>query len=212
MFPVSPVVLPPCFLLHGTHGCDRHPAFPAPSAREEGGTRCKTRTNHVARMRVLEIEARNKPGVVLAQARRDPLPQMAVVARRQDRIPLTTMLGGDGSWLSPGRRWGGKPQCACQLAKLASQSHGTRQPAARTAFPAPESPFGNLALTMISVWLGSECRAESPRFDTLAGEAGPGFGRASHATDVKGSRADIAAARGCGTGADLRPACLGHLR
>jgi hypothetical protein len=31
--PVTPVVLPPCFLLHGTHGCDRHPAFPAPSPR-----------------------------------------------------------------------------------------------------------------------------------------------------------------------------------
>jgi hypothetical protein len=28
----SPVVLPPCFLLHGAHECDRHPAFPAPSA------------------------------------------------------------------------------------------------------------------------------------------------------------------------------------
>ena len=27
----SPVVLPPVLLLHGTHGCDRHPAFPAPS-------------------------------------------------------------------------------------------------------------------------------------------------------------------------------------
>src|SRR5690349_21396023 len=29
---VEPVVLPPCFLLHGTHGCNQHPAFPAPSA------------------------------------------------------------------------------------------------------------------------------------------------------------------------------------
>jgi hypothetical protein len=27
----SPVVPPPCFLLHGAHGCNRHPAFPAPS-------------------------------------------------------------------------------------------------------------------------------------------------------------------------------------
>jgi hypothetical protein len=27
----SPVVLPPCFLLHGAHGCNQHPAFPAPS-------------------------------------------------------------------------------------------------------------------------------------------------------------------------------------
>src|SRR5215510_283044 len=32
---VEPVVLPPCFLLHGTHGCNRHPAFPAPSVFEE---------------------------------------------------------------------------------------------------------------------------------------------------------------------------------
>ena len=35
---------------------------------------------------------------------------------------------------------------------------------------------------MISVWLGAPKRADSPRFDTLAGDAGPGFGRASHAT------------------------------
>src|SRR5258707_14023830 len=36
MFPVEPVVLPPCFLLHGTHGCNRHPAFPAPSTFSKG--------------------------------------------------------------------------------------------------------------------------------------------------------------------------------
>jgi hypothetical protein len=36
--PVEPVVLPPCFLLHGTHGCSQHPAFPAPSVFEEGET------------------------------------------------------------------------------------------------------------------------------------------------------------------------------
>ena len=29
--PVEPVVLPPVFFLHGNHGCNRHPAFPAPS-------------------------------------------------------------------------------------------------------------------------------------------------------------------------------------
>ena len=34
MFSVEPVVLPPCFLLHGIHGCNRHPAFPAPSVFE----------------------------------------------------------------------------------------------------------------------------------------------------------------------------------
>jgi hypothetical protein len=41
---------------------------------------------------------------------------------------------------------------------------------------------GNSALTMISVWLASYGRADSPRFDMLAGDAGLGFGRASHAT------------------------------
>ena len=40
---------------------------------------------------------------------------------------------------------------------------------------------GNSALTMISVWLASYGRADSPRFDMLAGDAGLGFGRASHA-------------------------------
>jgi hypothetical protein len=46
-------------------------------------------------------------------------------------------------------------------------------------------PFGNRLLTMISVWLGAERRADSPRFDMLAGDAGPGFGRATHATQNK---------------------------
>jgi len=32
-------------------GCGVHPVFPAPSLSSEGGTRCKTRTDHVARMR-----------------------------------------------------------------------------------------------------------------------------------------------------------------
>src|SRR5215510_8509502 len=49
--PVEPVVLPPCFLLHGTHGCNQHPAFPAPSIFEEGGTRRKARTQRAARTR-----------------------------------------------------------------------------------------------------------------------------------------------------------------
>jgi hypothetical protein len=66
---------------------------------------------------------------------------------------------------------------------------GTRQPPRPAAFPGSKFPFGNLALTMISVWLGSECRVKSPRFDMLAGEAGLGFGRAPHATDARGFRA-----------------------
>ena len=48
--------------------------------------------------------------------------------------------------------------------------------------PQGKIPRGNSALTMISVWLGSYGRADSPRFDMLAGDAGLGFGRASHAT------------------------------
>src|SRR3984893_4892089 len=44
------------------------------------------------------------------------------------------------------------------------------------------NPLGNRVLTMISVWLGAKRRADSPRFDMLAGDAGLGFGRASHAT------------------------------
>ena len=31
-----PVVLPRAFLLHADHGCERHPAFPAPSSSNEG--------------------------------------------------------------------------------------------------------------------------------------------------------------------------------
>src|SRR5215831_7937018 len=49
--PVEPVVLPPCFLLHGTHGCNQHPAFPAPSLQYGGETKHKARAQRVARMR-----------------------------------------------------------------------------------------------------------------------------------------------------------------
>src|ERR1700759_5355590 len=48
--PVEPVVLPPCFLLHGTHGCNRRPAFPAPSSLREGQRRCKIRAPCAAEM------------------------------------------------------------------------------------------------------------------------------------------------------------------
>jgi hypothetical protein len=34
-----PVVLPPCFLLHGDYGRSRRPAFPAPSSRKLGDSR-----------------------------------------------------------------------------------------------------------------------------------------------------------------------------
>jgi hypothetical protein len=53
------------------------------------------------------------------------------------------------------------------------------------ALEAAKIPFGNRLLTMISVWLGAARRANSPRFDTLAGDAGSGFGRATHATQNK---------------------------
>src|SRR5882757_4245914 len=73
----------------------------------------------------------------------------------------------------------------CLLGTAASGHPEPAQPPHPAAFPASGSALGNLALTMISVWLGAECRAKSPRFDMLAGEAGPGFGRAPHATGVK---------------------------
>lgn len=50
-------------------------------------------------------------------------------------------------------------------------------------FASLKIPFGNGVLTKISVWLGAKRRAYSPRFDMLAGEASPGFGRASHVTE-----------------------------
>ncbi len=40
-----------CFFLHADHGCDGHPAFPAPSVFDEGGLVEKTRTPCAARMR-----------------------------------------------------------------------------------------------------------------------------------------------------------------
>ncbi len=60
-----------------------------------------------------------------------------------------------------------------------------RSTGCRPRFPACKIPFGNRLLTMISVWLGAERRTDSPRFDTLAGDAGSGFGRAPHATQNK---------------------------
>src|ERR1700754_4581256 len=41
-----PVVLPRAFLLHADHGCERHPAFPAPSSSNEGGLLAKL--GHIA--------------------------------------------------------------------------------------------------------------------------------------------------------------------
>jgi len=63
--------------------------------------------------------------------------------------------------------------------------NGPQSPTLPPSFDAAKIPFGNRPLTMISVWLGAERRADSPRFDTLTGEAGPGFGRATHATRNK---------------------------
>ena len=40
-----------CFFLHADHGCDGHPAFPAPSSSKEGGMKRKTRTHRAARTR-----------------------------------------------------------------------------------------------------------------------------------------------------------------
>jgi hypothetical protein len=66
------------------------------------------------------------------------------------------------------------------LASRQAQARGRR-----VRFAAAKIPFGNRLLTMISVWLGLERRANSPRFDMLTGDAGSGFGRATHATHNK---------------------------
>ena len=73
--------------------------------------------------------------------------------------------------------------------------------------------LGNRLLTMISVWLGAKRRADSPRFDMLAGEAGCGFG-GPPMRHRQGSRAGAyrrAGSRGCGTGSHLLPEGLGQL-
>jgi hypothetical protein len=44
-----------------------------------------------------------------------------------------------------------------------------------------KNSFDNLALTMAGAWLDAGKTAVSPRFDTLAGDARSGFGRAPHA-------------------------------
>jgi hypothetical protein len=49
--PAEPVVLPRAFLLHADHGCSPHPAFPAPSAFDEGDLTGKTRSLRAARTR-----------------------------------------------------------------------------------------------------------------------------------------------------------------
>jgi hypothetical protein len=43
----------PVLFLHGTHGCDRHPAFPAPSVSKRAEDDAKLGRNRVARMRML---------------------------------------------------------------------------------------------------------------------------------------------------------------
>jgi hypothetical protein len=55
-------------------------------------------------------------------------------------------------------------------------------------------------------------RANSPRFDMLAGDAGPGFGRAPHATPLRLSRWRLSPRpmRGYGTGSHSLPEDLGQ--
>ena len=130
--------------------------------------------------------SRHTFSVVLAKARTH-YPKSQLLHDAGATIRFITDCGGYGSWLSPGRR--GRRRAASPHHPANPFICGTRQPPRPAAFPASKFPFGNLALTMISVWLGSECRVKSPRFDMLAGEAGPGFGRAPHATDARGFRA-----------------------
>jgi hypothetical protein len=51
-----------------------------------------------------------------------------------------------------------------------------------------ESQSSNVVLTMIGVWLATLNRADSPRFDMLAGDASLAFGPGSHVKE-QGSRA-----------------------
>jgi hypothetical protein len=81
-------------------------------------------------------------------------------------------------------------------------------------FPAVKIPFGNRVLTTISVWLEAKGRADSPRFDMLAGEAGPGFVRASHVTENRALALALTAAPAARlwNRQPLLPEDLGHLR
>jgi hypothetical protein len=76
--------LPRAFFTHGGRGCERHPAFPAPSLLE-GTTPRSTRADHAARMRTyvrlfaivektfVEIEASASAALVIpGRAKREP--------------------------------------------------------------------------------------------------------------------------------------------
>src|SRR6201999_1300137 len=80
---------------------------------------------------------------------------------------------------------GYKPRVATRLNNSVRQAARCEHPSGKcpisgfaVVLPQGKIPRGNSALTMISVWLGSYGRADSPRFDMLAGDAGLGFGRA----------------------------------
>ena len=204
----------------------RAPGFPCALCSSEGETKCKARAIGVARMRSrVPIRRCHRPAC--AQLRTwtgrpstpRPIGSIMTVSGILDRPdkPGDDTSFGCATLSHHDQVRQAATACGWPLRRARcrrrGRSHGTPQPPHPAAFPASESSFGNFALTMISVWLGSECRAKSPRFDMLAGEAGPGFGRAPHATDVRGSRAVLPRrARGRGRGADWRPAELGHLR
>jgi hypothetical protein len=68
----EPVVLPRAFCCTRTMGVSRHPAFPAPSVSDEGGSNRKTRTPCAARMRthILSLVMPAKAGIQYAAASR----------------------------------------------------------------------------------------------------------------------------------------------
>jgi hypothetical protein len=87
---VEPVVLPPCFLLHGTHGCNQHPAFPVPSDFEEGETKSKARAQRAARTRTHTNTPPSCPRR-RASSIRQPLGSSSAAPGILDRPPSRTM-------------------------------------------------------------------------------------------------------------------------
>ena len=89
--PVDPVVLPRAFFAR-THGCDRHPAFPAPSAFEEGrrmmhnsgGSRRENADPYPDRCLTFESEKLDQPRAAIY------LRHAEEAARRPSRSATTT--------------------------------------------------------------------------------------------------------------------------
>ncbi|QOZ20878.1 hypothetical protein XI02_42475 [Bradyrhizobium sp. CCBAU 21365] len=105
MFPVTPVVLPPCFLSFArAHGCDRHPAFPAPSVQERAKRRAKLGQNVSRECGCATHGPRHTLNVVLAKARTH-YPKCRSLCDADTTSPAHNVRCGVWVRLSPGRRW-----------------------------------------------------------------------------------------------------------